>query len=75
MIDEFLFLLVRAAMYFFIFYFFYRVIVGFVRGLMGNERKPPPSEHPPQTPPQKPVQTYTDVQEAKFKDIPPESKN
>lgn len=73
MIGELLFALIRIGIYFFIFYFFYRVIVGFFRGLAGDDKKRRQNQ-PPQPPPQKPVQTYTDVEDAKFKDIPPESK-
>ena len=71
MIGEFLFALVRIGIYFFIFYFFYRVIGGFFRGLKGDDNKRPPHQ-PTQPPQQKPVQTYNDVTDAKFKDIPPE---
>lgn len=74
MIGEFLFALIRLAFYFFIFYFFYRIIAGVFRGLKGNDTRTR-QERPPQSPPQKPIQTYTDVEDAKFKDIPPESKD
>lgn len=73
MIGELLFSLVRIGLYFFIFYFIYRVIVGFLRGLTGENKKRATGQ-PPQPTPQKPVQTYTNVEDAKFKDIPPENK-
>ncbi len=71
MLGELLFALVRFAIYFFIFYFFYRVIVGVLRALKGDERKQQQSQ-PQQPPPRKPVQTYSDVADAKFKDLPPD---
>jgi len=74
MFGELLFSLVRIAAYFFVFYFFYRVIVGFLRGLSGPNKQAPQNQ-PQQPSPQKPVQTYTDVEDAKFKDIPPEHKD
>jgi hypothetical protein len=71
MIGELLFALLRFAIYFFIFYFFYRLIVAVLRGLKGEDQKRQQSQ--PQEPPaRKPVQTYSDVTEAKFKDIPPD---
>ncbi len=73
MIGELFFSLIRIAIFFFIFYFFYRVIARFLRGLAGDDKRRPPSQQP-QSPPSKPVQTYTDVEEAKFKDLPPENK-
>lgn len=73
MIGELFFSLVRIGIYFFVFYFLYRLIGSFLRGLMGDDKKPRRSQ-PQQPSPQKPVQTYTDVEEAKFKDIPPETK-
>jgi hypothetical protein len=73
MIGELFYALIRIAIYFFIFYFFYRVIVRVLRGLAGDDKRRPPNQQP-QSPPSKPVQTYTDVEEAKFKDLPPENK-
>ena len=73
MIGELFYALIRIAIYFFIFYFFYRVIVRVLRGLAGDDKKRPTNQQP-QPPPSKPVQTYTDVEEAKFKDLPPEDK-
>lgn len=70
MIGEFLFALVRIGIYFFIFYFFYKVIGTVFRALRGDDQKKPPGK-PQQPPPRKPVQTYDDVEDAKFKDIPP----
>jgi hypothetical protein len=71
MIGELLFALLRFAIYFFIFYFFYRVIVAVLRGLKGEDQKKQDAR--PQEPSvRKPVQTYSDVAEAKFKDIPPD---
>jgi len=70
MIGELFFSLIRVAFFFLVFYFFYRLIVSFLRGLKGNGERRPAS----QPPPQKPVQTYTDVEDAKFKDLPPENK-
>lgn len=75
MIGELLFALIRIAFYFFVFYFIYRLIVGFFRVFSGGDRKnQEAARQPPPQPPQKPVQTYTDVADAKFKDLPPESK-
>jgi hypothetical protein len=73
MIGELIYSLMRIGIYFFVFYFLYRVIKSFLRGLMGDDKKPRPSQSQ-QPSPKKHVQTYTDVEEAKFKDIPPESK-
>jgi hypothetical protein len=73
MIGELFFALIRIAIYFFIFYFFYRVLGSFFRGLKGDNRNRPSVPHQ-QPPSQKPVQKYTDVEDAKFKDIPPEIK-
>ncbi|HEY6951416.1 MAG TPA: hypothetical protein VI758_03350 [Bacteroidota bacterium] len=70
MIGEAIYALVRIAIFFFVFYFFYRIIVGFFRGLMGDGRKQSPGQQQ-QQPPQKPIRSYTDVEDAKFKDIPP----
>lgn len=70
MIGEFVFALLRIAIYFFIFYFLYRVVGGFLRGLTGGAARKPSQDQPRPTPPQKPVQKYTDVTDAKFKDIP-----
>ncbi len=73
MIGELIYSLVRIAIYFFVFYFLFRVIRSFFRGLMGDDKRRGPS--PPQQPsPQKPVRNYTDVEDAKFKDIPPETR-
>ncbi len=74
MLGELIFALVRIAFYFFIFYFLYRIVTGFFRGLMGDTGKRPAQHHPPQPPPQKPVQKYTDVTDAKFEDIPDDKK-
>lgn len=74
MFGELIFSLFRVAIYFFIFYFLYRVVGSFLRGLTGNDNKRPPQGQTPQPPPQKPVQTYTDVADAKFKDIPSEKR-
>ncbi len=71
MIGEFLFALVRIGIYVFIFYFFYRVITGVLRVLRGEEPKRSPGQPSP-APPKKPVRSYSDVEDAKFKDIPPE---
>jgi len=70
MLGELLFALLRFAIYFFIFYFFYRIIVGVLRALKGGDRRQQQNQ-PQQPPPRKPVQTYPDVTDAKFKDIPP----
>ncbi len=72
MLGELLFALLRFAIYFFIFYFFYRIIVGVLRALKGEERKQQQGS-PPQPAPRKPVRTYSDVTDAKFKDIPPDN--
>ena len=76
MIRGLIFALVRIVIFVFAFYFVYKVLREFFVGLTGHDpRKPgtkPPEQQPP---PQKNVQQYTDVADAKFKDIPPESKS
>ncbi len=72
MIGELLFAIVRIAIYFFIFYFFYKVIGGVLRALRGDDQRRTPNQPQQQAPPRKPVQTYDNVADAKFKDIPPE---
>ncbi len=72
MLGEFLFVLLRFAFYFFIFYFFYRIIVGALRTLKGEDRKQQQGQQQ-QPPPRKPVETYSDVADAKFRDIPPDN--
>ncbi len=74
MLGELIFALVRIAIYFFIFYFLYRIVGGFFRGLMGDAGRRPGKSQPQQPAPQKPVQKYTDVTDAKFEDIPSDKK-
>ncbi len=74
MLGELIFALVRIAIYFFIFYLLYRIVGGFFRSLMGNTGRRPTESQPQQSPPQKPVQKYTDVADAKFEDIPSDKK-
>jgi hypothetical protein len=75
MLGEMVFALVRIAFYFFIFYFLYRIVGGFFRGLMGETGRRSTKGQSQQPSPQKPVQKYTDVADAKFEDIPSEKKN
>ena len=72
MIGEFLFALVRIGIYFFIFYFFYKIVGGVFRVLRGNDLKRSPGQ--PEQPPRPPVRKYDDVEDAKFKDLPPDDK-
>ncbi len=74
MIGEFLFALVRIAIYFFVFWFIYRVITGVVKVLRGEDQKKEEQGQPRQSAPKKPVQTYTDVEDAKFRDVNEEEK-
>ncbi len=74
MIGELVFALVRVAVYFFVFWFIYRVITGVLRALRGESQKREQQGQPQQAVPRKPVQTYTDVEDAKFKDITGEEK-
>ena len=74
MLGELIFALIRIGIYFFIFYFLYRVVGGFFRGLTGNTGRRPPQNQTQEPSPQKPVQNYTDVTDAKFEDIPPDKK-
>jgi hypothetical protein len=76
MIRGLIFALVRIVIFAFAFYFVYKVVREFFIGLTGHDPrksgKKPPEQQPP---PQKSVQHYADVADAKFKDIPPEVKS
>ncbi len=71
MIGELFFALLRLAIYFFIFYFIYKVVAGVLRALRGDDQRKSPEQPQQDTPPRKTVQSYGDVADAKFKDIPP----
>jgi len=75
MIRGIIFALLRVIGYALAFYFVYRLVQGFFRGLTGhgpNQNKRTqgyPEQHEQR---QKTVQSYEDVTDAKFKDIPPD---
>jgi hypothetical protein len=73
MIRGIIFALLRTIVYALAFYFVYRLVAGFFRGLTGKgpgQNKQTEGHAEQQR--QKTVQSYEDVTEAKFKDIPPE---
>ncbi len=75
MLGELIFALLRIGIYFVIFYFLFRVIGGFFRGLMDDSGTKRTQNRPQQTSAEKPVQKYSDVTDAKFEDIPSSEKH
>jgi hypothetical protein len=73
MIRGFLYALIRIVIFSLAFYFVYKVIREFIAGLTGQGHQKPGKQTPDEQPPrQKSVETYSDVTDAKFKDIPPD---
>ena len=64
----------RFVAYTLMFIVVYRVIVGALRYITGDEKKPRmPGPEPPSAPKKTEPPAYRDVQDAKFKDVPSDS--
>lgn len=66
----------RFLAYTLMFIFIYRIVVGALRYISGDEKKPKMSgPAPPPTSKKSEPPAYQDVQDAKFKDVPSDSSN